>query len=102
MTSETRSAIQNSVTSTRLCAAFDWSSDDPRRLAHTQRWIANRNGISKGSERPTNISHYVLFDLRDADSSKNDLFHQYGILRDDYIPKPAYATFKKLIQELGI
>ncbi|WP_246079133.1 hypothetical protein [Paenibacillus piri] len=48
-----------------------------------------------------NISHYVLFGLRDADSSKDDLFHQFGIMRDDYTPKPAYYTFKKLIQELG-
>ena len=49
-----------------------------------------------------NISHYELFGLRDADSTKEDLFHQYGIMRDDYTPKPAYYTFKKLIQELGI
>ena len=49
-----------------------------------------------------NISHYELFGLRDADSSQDDLFHQYGIMRDDYSPKPAYHMFKKLIQELGI
>lgn len=49
-----------------------------------------------------NISHYELFGLRDADSFKDDLFHQYGIMRDDYSQKPAYDTFKKLIQELGI
>ncbi|MDP4090255.1 MAG: hypothetical protein Q8930_13415 [Bacillota bacterium] len=49
-----------------------------------------------------NISHYELFGLRDADSSKEDLFHQYGIMREDYSPKPAYETFKKLIQELGV
>ncbi|OPJ62335.1 hypothetical protein [Clostridium chromiireducens] len=49
-----------------------------------------------------NISHYELFGLRDADSSKEDLFHQYGIMRDDYSPKLAYDTFKRLIQELGI
>lgn len=51
--------------------------------------------------RELNISHYELFGLRDADSSKDDLFHQYGIMRDDYTPKPAYYTFKKLIQMLG-
>ncbi|MFC5452855.1 hypothetical protein [Paenibacillus aestuarii] len=48
-----------------------------------------------------NITHYELFGLRDADSAKDDLFHQFGIVRDDYSPKPAYDTFKKLIQELG-
>jgi hypothetical protein len=49
-----------------------------------------------------NISHYELFGLRDADSSKEDLFHQYGIMRDDYTVKPAYSMFQKLIQELGV
>ncbi len=48
-----------------------------------------------------NISHYMLFGLRDADSSKADLFHQFGITRDDYSPKPAYHAFKSLIQEIG-
>lgn len=48
------------------------------------------------------ITHYELFGLRDADSSKSDLFHQFGIMRDDYSPKPAFAVFKRLIEELGI
>jgi hypothetical protein len=48
-----------------------------------------------------NISHYELFGLRDADSTKEDLFHQFGIMRDDYTPKPAYNTYQQLIQELG-
>jgi hypothetical protein len=33
-----------------------------------------------------NITHWELFTLRDADSSKNDLFHRFGVLRDDYSP----------------
>jgi hypothetical protein len=49
----------------------------------------------------TNVTHYMLFGLRDADSSKPDLFHQFGIVRDDYSPKPAYWTCKALIDELG-
>jgi hypothetical protein len=48
-----------------------------------------------------NITHYVLFGLRDADSSKPDLFHQFGIMRDDYTPKPAYTAFKRLVAELA-
>jgi hypothetical protein len=48
-----------------------------------------------------NISHYMLFGLRDADSSPADLFHQFGILRDDYTPKPAYHAFRQLVRELG-
>lgn len=51
--------------------------------------------------RELNISHYMLFGLRDADSSEPDMFHQFGIMRDNYTPKPAYYTFRQLIQELG-
>ena len=51
--------------------------------------------------RELNISHYMLLGLRDADSSEPDLFHQFGIMRDDYTPKPAYHTFRQLIRELS-
>jgi len=48
-----------------------------------------------------NVTHYELFDLRDADSSSPDLFCQFGILRDDYSPKPAFEVYRRLIDELG-
>jgi hypothetical protein len=49
-----------------------------------------------------NITHYELFSLRDADTGNPDLNHQFGILRDDYSPKPAFEVYRKLIAELGI
>ncbi|MFB7139108.1 hypothetical protein ACFCYN_05625 [Gottfriedia sp. NPDC056225] len=48
-----------------------------------------------------NITHYEFFGLRDADSSKDDLFHQFGIMKDDYSPKPAFYTYQKLVNELS-
>lgn len=48
-----------------------------------------------------NVTHWELFTLRDADSSKDDLFHQFGILRDDYAPKPAFDRLVRLYAELG-
>ena len=48
-----------------------------------------------------NITHWELFTLRDADSSKDDLFHRFGILRSDYSRKPAFDTLRRLIAELG-
>jgi hypothetical protein len=47
------------------------------------------------------ITHYRLFDLRDTDSSNPDIFYQFGILRDDYTPKPAFEVYRRLIAELG-
>ena len=48
-----------------------------------------------------NITKYELFDLRDADSSQDNIFYQFGLLRDDYSPKPAYKIFKQLVAELS-
>lgn len=47
------------------------------------------------------VTHYALFGLRDADSATDELFHQFGILRDGYTPKPAYDTVKNLVRELS-
>lgn len=44
-----------------------------------------------------NIAAYELFSLRDADSSNPDMFHQFGIMTDDYRAKPAYRVFKELV-----
>ena len=46
-----------------------------------------------------NITRYEYFDLRDTDSTSDGL--QFGLLRDDYAPKPAFARYQQLIAELG-
>lgn len=48
-----------------------------------------------------NITHYEHFALRDANSSHPDLLAQFGLLRDDYSPKPAFARYCQLIAALG-
>jgi hypothetical protein len=48
-----------------------------------------------------NVSDYRWFDLRDGDSSNPSFQQQYGLMRDDYTPKPAFATYRGLIAELG-
>jgi hypothetical protein len=47
---------------------------------------------------PFNIRTYELFALRDANSKVDDVFHQLGIMRDDYTPKRAFYTFSELIR----
>jgi hypothetical protein len=48
-----------------------------------------------------NITHYELFSLRDSESSNPNFFFQFGLLRDDYTPKPAFERYRQLIAELG-
>jgi hypothetical protein len=47
------------------------------------------------------VVSYELFDLRDALTSSTNLFDHFGILHDDYTPKPAFWTYRHLIRELG-
>lgn len=47
------------------------------------------------------ITHYELFGLRDADSAQPGKFYRFGLLHDDYTPKPAFETYRRLIAELG-
>jgi hypothetical protein len=37
------------------------------------------------------------FDLRDADSSSSSFESQYGLMRDDYTPKPAFHAYRAII-----
>lgn len=43
------------------------------------------------------ITHWELFTLRDADSSGDDIFGHFGILRDEYTRKAAYDVLRNLI-----
>ncbi len=47
-----------------------------------------------------NISHYEFFDLLDADHTKNTGL-QFGLLHEDFTPKPALEVFRRLVRELG-
>ena len=47
-----------------------------------------------------NVSDYRWFDLRDHRTSSPDFQHQYGILRDDYTPKPAFDVYRELVRRL--
>ena len=47
------------------------------------------------------ITGYRWFDLRDADSSNPSFESQYGLMRDDYAPKPAFDAYRELIAKLG-
>jgi hypothetical protein len=48
-----------------------------------------------------NVRHFGLFSLRDADTANPDASRQFGIMRDDYTPKPSFEIYRKLIRELS-
>jgi hypothetical protein len=48
-----------------------------------------------------NVTDHRWFNLRDADSASPNFQQQYGLMRDDYTPKPAFATYERLVEELA-
>ena len=48
-----------------------------------------------------NVTDHRWFNLRDADSANPNFQQQYGLMRDDYTPKPAFETYEKLVEELA-
>ena len=47
-----------------------------------------------------NIDTYEVFALRDTNTSNQNIFYQFGLLNDDYFPKPAFENYQKLIKEI--
>lgn len=48
-----------------------------------------------------NVTDYRWFDLRDHRTSSSNPQHQYGLLRDDYTPKPAFGLYRDLVRRLS-
>jgi hypothetical protein len=44
-----------------------------------------------------NVSDYRWFDLRDQNSASLNFQHHYGLLLDDYTPKPGFAAYAALV-----
>jgi hypothetical protein len=48
-----------------------------------------------------NITHYEFFSLRDP-GGDGPGHREFGLLHDDYTPKPAFDTYRRLIADLGV
>ena len=47
------------------------------------------------------VTDYRWFDLRDADSSGPSFESRYGLMRDDYSPKPGFDAYRTLVARLA-
>ena len=48
------------------------------------------------------VTDYFWFDLRDADSSSPNFQQQYGVMRDDYTPKPAFDVLRERFARMTV
>lgn len=76
---------------------------DHAQRTEAQQVIALRAAVETvvSLRRSRNVIGYRWFDLRDADSSVPSFESQYGLMRDDYAPKPAFDVYRALIAQHG-
>jgi hypothetical protein len=48
-----------------------------------------------------NVTDYRWFDLRDHNTSSQNFQQHYGLLRDDYSPKPAFGAYRELVRRFA-
>ena len=47
------------------------------------------------------VTDYRWFDLRDHNTGSSNFQHHYGLLRDDYSRKPAFAAYRRLVHRFA-
>jgi hypothetical protein len=70
----------------------------PRRQAEVLRAVI---GAVAANARALDITGYIHHTLRDARSAGSGLFCQFGLMTDDYTPKPAFHAYRELIAALS-
>ena len=79
-----------------------WPTQPPARSYEQQTQILQAMVGAVNDFRGTfNVTDYRWFDLRDHRTSSTNFQHHYGLLEDDYTPKPAFAAYAKLIADLA-
>jgi hypothetical protein len=74
----------------------DRSYEDQRVAAETMlRAVEDYAGVY-------NVTSYFWFDLRDADTSSPNFQQQYGVMRDDYAPKPAFDVLRSWFARVSV
>jgi hypothetical protein len=58
-------------------------------------------GIVEANRQSLNIDCYEYFDLRDAETGPTQPFLEFGLLQDDYRPKPAFQAYRRQIEASG-
>jgi hypothetical protein len=80
----------------RVCES-GWPTGPGRSEQHQAEILRTIVSTVGGLRDELGVTHWELFALRDADSSSDDVFGQFGVLRDDYTPKAAYHVLCELI-----
>jgi hypothetical protein len=79
-----------------------WPTSEPARGYAQQAEVAETLVRATHDFRGTyNITDYRWFNLRDGDTRSGNFQTQYGLLTDEYEPKPAFDVYRRLVAELS-
>jgi hypothetical protein len=78
-----------------------WPTGPGRTPERQAEVLATVIGVISREAEALNITGYIHHTLRDACSAGSGLFCRFGLMTDDYIPKPAFRTYQDLINTLS-
>jgi hypothetical protein len=74
-----------------------WPTGPGRPASRQAEVLATVVGVLSRNARALNITGYIHHTLRDAHSAGSGIFSQFGLMTDDYTPKPAFGVYRDLI-----
>ena len=78
-----------------------WPTEPPGRSYEQQAQVAETLVRAVHDFRGTfNVTDYRWFNLRDGDTTSANFQTQYGLMTDEYEPKPAYGAYAGLVRQL--
>ncbi len=76
-----------------------WPTGDGRTEAQQELELRAMVGAVDDFRGTYHVTDYRWFDLRDHNTSSPNFQHHYGLLRDDYSPKPAFDAYRQLMRK---
>ena len=74
-----------------------WPTGPGRPASRQAEVLATVIGAVSRNAEALNIAGYIHHTLRDARSAGSGLFCQFGLMTDDYTPKPAFGVYRDLV-----
>jgi hypothetical protein len=78
-----------------------WATSATRTAAQQRQALTAEIDAVSADRARYNVLSYELFDLRDDVTGSANIFDQFGIMTDDYTPKPMFWTYRQLILKLA-
>ncbi|HTZ29024.1 MAG TPA: hypothetical protein VMC83_33795 [Streptosporangiaceae bacterium] len=75
-----------------------WPTGPGRPAGRQAEVLATVIGVVSRNAQALNITGYIHHTLRDARSAGSGILCQFGLMTDDYTPKPAFGVYRSLIE----